>query len=78
MPFDAGVALAVTVAFVLDRRYPRLQRGSEAGFARLRTRTARVFLIVDDPARPIMGMPRFVVFSAVLVAGLIGLASLFS
>ena len=71
-----SLLLAVTVAFVLDRRYPGLQRGSEAGFARFRTRTARAFLIVDDPARPIMGMPRFVVFSAVLVAGLIGIAAL--
>ena len=64
----AGVAgslmLAVASAIVLDRRYPQNVMGH------------RVWRVIDDPARPILGVPRFAFLSAVVVCGLIGLATL--
>lgn len=68
-----SLLLAVTLAFVLDRRYPGLQRGLGIDLARW---GRAVWRLVDDPARPILGVPRFLVISAGLVCGLIGLAAL--
>jgi len=68
-----SLLLAVALAFVLDRRYPGLQRGPWTDLARWGRAAWR---LVDDPARPILGAPRFLVVSAGLVFALIGLAAL--
>lgn len=59
-----SLLLALALALVLDRRFPG------KGMA------LRLWRMVDDPARPILGVPRFVFVSAVLVCGLIGAATL--
>lgn len=59
-----SLLLAVALAFVLDRRYPP------------RVLAERAWRVVDDPERPILGVPRFVFVSAVIVFGLIGAATL--
>lgn len=64
MGVAGSLLLAVALALVLDRRYPG------------NLMAQRVWRMVDDPARPILGVPRFVFVSAVLVCGLIGAATL--
>lgn len=71
-----SLLLAVALAFVLDRRYPGLQRGPWDDFAKLRFWFGRIARTVDDPSRPILGVPRYVVISAALVVCLIGSAAL--
>ncbi len=71
-----SLLLAVALAFVLDRRYPALQRGPWDDLAGLRRHLVRAYRVVDDPARPILGLPRFVVVSAMLVVVLTGAAAL--
>ena len=69
----AGVAgsllLAVTLAIVLERRFP-------AARDLVRARLARSYRLVDDPARPIWGMPRFAVLAVVVVAALVAAAAI--
>ena len=71
-----SLLLAVTLAFVLERRYPALQRGPWNDFMALRTRLAGGYRMVDDPKRPILGLPRFAVVTGILVAMLIAAAAL--
>jgi hypothetical protein len=67
----AGIAgsllLAVTVAFVLERRYPALQRGPGGALIALRDRWDGAYRMFDDPARPILGIPRYVMVTALIV-----------
>lgn len=69
----AGVAgsllLAVTLAFVLERRFPAARDLVQA-------RLARSYRLVDDPARPIWGLPRFAVLAVVVVAALVAAAAI--
>ncbi|MEO6298409.1 MAG: Wzz/FepE/Etk N-terminal domain-containing protein [Paracoccaceae bacterium] len=69
-----SLLLAVTLAFVLERRYPALQRGQGTDLRTLRARIEGGYRMVDDPKRPIWGLPRFAVLAGILVAVLIGLA----
>ena len=71
-----SLLLAVALAFVLERRYPRLQRGPWDDFAAANERLADLYRVFDDPARPILGLPRFVVITGVVVAWLITIALL--
>ena len=71
-----SLLLAVAAAFVLERRYPGLQRGHWDDFAVANERLARLYRVFDDPARPILGLPRFVVVTGVVVAWLIAGAML--
>ncbi len=71
-----SLLLAVTLAFVLERRYPALQRGPWNDFMALRAKLAGGYLLIDDPKRPILGLPRFVVVTGILVALLIGMTAL--
>ena len=71
-----SLLLAVTMAFVLERRYPALQRGPWNDFMALRARLEGGYRMVDDPKRPIFGLPRFAVVTGILVALLIGVAAL--
>lgn len=68
-----SLLLAVTLAFVLERRYPALQR---TPWGDLRARLQGGYRLIDDPSRPILGLPRFAVVAAVLVAVLVGVAAL--
>jgi len=73
-----SLLLAVTLAFVLERRYPGLQRGPWP-FSRLsglRQRMGRIYAMFDDPARPILGVPRYLVTSALIVVWLYSLAAM--
>lgn len=60
---------AAALIYVAQRRLPTQQRGVET--AGLRERVYRHF---DDPVRPILGIPRFVVIS-VLIVGLLSVAA---
>ena len=71
-----SLLLAVALAFVLERRYPGLQRGPWDDFAAANERLVRIYRFFDDPERPILGLPRFVVVSGVVVAWLIAIAVL--
>jgi len=73
-----SLLLAVTLAFVLERRFPALQRGPWAELTLLHTRTSRLYRLFDDPARPILGIPRFVVTAALTVVWLYQIATLFT
>ena len=64
--------LAVALAFVLDRRAP----GMAGNLAEVRRGFGLIWRLVDDPARPIMGVPRYLVISVAVVLGLIGVAAL--
>jgi hypothetical protein len=70
-----SLLLAVTLAFVLERRYPALQRGPWTDFMALRARLAGGYRLIDDPKRPILGLPRFAVVAGVLVTVLVGVAA---
>ena len=74
----AGVAgsllLAVALAFVLERRYPGLQRDPWADFGAANQRLLRVYRFFDDPDAPILGVPRFVVVAFVVVVWLVVIA----
>lgn len=71
----AGVAgsllLAVAAAFVLERRFP-VAPAPEA--PRPGHWLARLYRYFDDPDRPVLGMPRFAVVSALIVGWLVALA----
>ena len=71
----AGVAgsllLAVSLAFLLDRLSPGLRRGP---LPALRDRVAHLYRQFDDPARPILGVPRYMVTTALTVVWLYLLA----
>lgn len=69
-----SLLLAVALAFVLERRYPSLQRGPWDDFGAANQRLLRVYRFFDDPGRPILGMPRFVVAAGVVVSWLVALA----
>ncbi len=71
-----SLLLAVTLAFVLERRYPALQRAPWNDYVALRAKLRGGYRMVDDPKRPILGLPRFVVVAGFLVALLIGVAAL--
>ena len=71
-----SLLLAVALAFVLERRYPSLQRGPWDDFAAANERLTDLYRVFDDPARPILGLPRFVVVTGVVVAWLIATAIL--
>ena len=70
-----SLLLAVTLAFVLERRYPALQRGP---WAELHHRAIHLYRMFDDPARPILGIPRYAVTSALIVVWLYLIASMFT
>ena len=76
----AGVAgsllLAVALAFVLERRYPALQRGPWDDLAPLKARIMQVYRLFDDPARPVWGVPRYLLITGVVVVMLVGMATL--
>jgi uncharacterized protein involved in exopolysaccharide biosynthesis len=69
-----SLLLAVALVFVLERRYPSLQRGPWDDFAAANQRMAQLYRVFDDPARPILGLPRFAVATGVVVAWLIAIA----
>ena len=69
-----SLLLAVALAFVLERRYPALQRGPWDDFGVANERLVRLYRIFDDPRRPILGLPRFAVVAGVVVAWLIAIA----
>ena len=71
-----SLLLAVALAFVLERRYPGLQRGPWDDFAVANVRLARLYRVFDDPQRPILGLPRFLVVTGILVSWLIAGAAL--
>ena len=71
-----SLLLAVALAFVLERRYPALQRGPRDDFGVANERLARLYRVFDDPQRPILGLPRFMVVAAIAVAWLIAIAEL--
>ena len=73
-----SLLLAVALAFVLERRYPALRRGPWHDFATIRARLEGGYRLIDDPRHPILGLPRFAVVAAVLVAVLVGVAALIS
>ena len=63
-----AVFLALAAAFLVERRpwtSPRLESQMRDGYR-----------LVDDPSRPILGLPRFVVFSAIVVVALVTLSVL--
>ena len=76
----SGVAgsllLAVTMAFVLERRFPMVQTVLWQRLASPVRVLARLYRLFDDPGRPIFGVPRFAVIAVLAVAILIGLARL--
>ena len=65
-----GAILALSLAIVT------LRRGDWGAAPVVRARLGAAYLVLDDPARPIMGMPRFAVVAALLVAGLLGLSAI--
>ncbi len=69
-----SLLLAVALVFVLERRYPSLRRGPWDDFVVANERMAHLYRIFDDPARPILGLPRFAVVAGVVVAWLIAIA----
>ncbi|MEO8242594.1 MAG: hypothetical protein ABI832_09780 [bacterium] len=71
-----SLLLAVALAFVLERRYPGLERGPWDDMVGVRARVKRLYRLFDDPTRPIMGLPRFLVISVVLVIWLVVFAQL--
>jgi hypothetical protein len=68
-----SVLLAFALVFVLNRR--SLDLGGYR--AEARRGLGLVWRAVDDPARPILGVPRYLVFSAAFVLGMIWVASQF-
>ena len=72
----AALLLAVALALVLERRYRALRRKPWHDFATIRARLGGGYRLIDDPKRPILGLPRFAVVAAVLVAVLVGVAAL--
>ena len=73
-----SLLLAVTLAFVLERRYPALQRGPWAELTHLHQRATHLYRMFDDPSRPILGIPRYAVTSALIVVWLYLIASMFT
>jgi hypothetical protein len=69
-----SLLLAVALAFVLERRYPSLQRGPWDDFGVANQRLLHLYRFFDDPERPIMGVPRFVVVAFVVVSWLVAIA----
>ena len=68
-----SLLLAVALAFVVERRFPGLQHGGwDSGVAN--QRLLRIYRFFDDPERPILGLPRFVVVAGIAVAWLIAIA----
>lgn len=65
-----SLLLAVALAFVLERRYPALRRGPWRELASLRDRVAHLYRMFDDPDRPILGVPRYMVTTALIVVWL--------
>jgi uncharacterized protein involved in exopolysaccharide biosynthesis len=73
-----SLLLAVTLAFVLERRYPALQQqGPLPPVADVWQALKRCYLMFDDPARPILGVPRYAVISALIVVWLYVIAAMF-
>ncbi len=73
-----SLLLAVALAFVLERRYPGLQRGPWDDFGAENQRLMRFYRFFDDPDRPILGLPRFAVVASILVAWLIAFGVMIS
>ncbi len=71
-----SLLLAVALSFVLERRYPGLKRGPWHDLAGIRDWVVHLYRMIDDPARPILGLPRFVVISGVLVIWMVAIAQL--
>ena len=71
-----SLLLVVALALVLERRYLALGRKPWHDFATIRARLGGGYRLIDDPKRPILGLPRFAVVAAVLVAVLVGVAAL--
>lgn len=62
-----SLLLAVTLAFVLERGDPAAKRRSRTAAP---SRALRLYRLFDDPARPILGMSRYLVTSALIVVWL--------
>lgn len=73
-----SLLLAVTLAFVLERRYPALQGHPWPKLTLLHSRAIRFYRLIDDPARPILGIPRYVVAAALIVVWLYLIANLYA
>ncbi len=69
-----SLLLAVAAAFVLERRFPAPQRPHYGDDPQPDTWPRRLYRQFDDPDRPILGLPRFVVVSALIVGWLTALA----
>ncbi len=65
-----SLLLAVTLAFVRELHALR----APLGLTPLHIRASWMYRVFDDPARPILGMPRYAVTSGLIVAGLYLLA----
>lgn len=72
-----SLLLAVALAFVLERRYPALRHRTWSDILLENRRIAGLYRMFDDPARPILGLPRFVVSSAGAVFLLVTVAAIF-
>lgn len=72
-----SLLLAVALAFVLERRYPALQHRSWIDLLMENRRLAGIYRMFDDPARPVLGLPRFVVIAAGMVLMLVAVAAVF-
>jgi hypothetical protein len=66
-----SLMLAAALAFVVNRR--SLDLGGYR--AEVRRGLGLVWRLVDDPARPILGVPRYLMFSAAMILGMIWVAA---
>ncbi|MBC7739745.1 MAG: hypothetical protein H7245_21620, partial [Candidatus Saccharibacteria bacterium] len=66
----ASLLLAVTLAFVRDRQ----SRPASLDLTPLHTGATRLYRLFDDPARPVLGLPRYAFTAGLAVVGLYLLA----
>ena len=69
-----SLLLAVAAAFVLERRFPGPSRPHYGEAPDPNLWHLRLYRKFDAPSRPILGLPRFVVISALVVGWLVALA----
>lgn len=70
-----SLLLAVTLAFVVERRYPAIHAPWRE-LTLLHNRATQIYRMFDDPARPILGIPRYAVTAGLIVVWLYLLAGM--